>query len=33
MFGCGPNILFIMTDHQRADSRGAIQARVEVTPI
>jgi arylsulfatase A-like enzyme len=27
-----PNILFIMTDHQRADSIGAVQAGKEVTP-
>ena len=27
-----PNLLFIMTDHQRADSLGAVQAGVEVTP-
>lgn len=27
-----PNILFMMTDHQRADSLGMIQAGVEVTP-
>ena len=27
-----PNILFIMTDHQRADSLGMVQAGVEVTP-
>ncbi len=27
-----PNLLFIMTDHQRADSLGMVQAGVEVTP-
>ncbi len=27
-----PNLLFIMTDHQRADSLGRVQAGVEVTP-
>ena len=27
-----PNLLFIMTDHQRADSLGMFQAGVEVTP-
>jgi len=27
-----PNLLFIMTDHQRADSIGAVQCGVEVTP-
>ena len=27
-----PNILFIVTDHQRADSLGMVQAGVEVTP-
>ena len=27
-----PNLLFIMTDHQRADSIGQVQAGVEVTP-
>ena len=28
----GPNLLFIMTDHQRADSLDAVQAGAEVTP-
>jgi arylsulfatase A-like enzyme/superfamily II DNA or RNA helicase len=27
-----PNLLFVMTDHQRADSLGMVQAAVEVTP-
>ncbi|MCP4641332.1 MAG: sulfatase-like hydrolase/transferase [bacterium] len=27
-----PNLVFIMTDHQRADSIGSVQAGVEVTP-
>jgi len=27
-----PNLLFMMTDHQRADSLGAVRAGVEVTP-
>jgi arylsulfatase A-like enzyme len=27
-----PNVLFIMTDHQRADSIGMIQSGIEVTP-
>ena len=27
-----PNLLFLMTDHQRADSLGMVQAGVEVTP-
>ena len=27
-----PNLLFIMTDHQRADSLGTMQAGIEVTP-
>ncbi|MFC1735430.1 sulfatase-like hydrolase/transferase [Candidatus Hydrogenedentota bacterium] len=27
-----PNILFIMTDHQRADSLGMVQAGIEITP-
>ncbi len=27
-----PNLLFIMTDHQRADSLGMVQSGVEVTP-
>ena len=27
-----PNLLFLMTDHQRADSPGMVQAGVEVTP-
>ncbi len=27
-----PNLLFIMTDHQRADSIGMVQAGIEVTP-
>jgi len=27
-----PNLLFVMTDHQRADSLGMVQAGVEVTP-
>lgn len=27
-----PNIIFIMTDHQRADSIGMVQAGIEVTP-
>jgi len=27
-----PNLLFLMTDHQRADSIGMVQAGVEVTP-
>jgi arylsulfatase A-like enzyme len=28
----GPNLLFIMTDHQRADSLDMVQAGIEVTP-
>jgi arylsulfatase A-like enzyme len=27
-----PNLLFVMTDHQRADSIGMVQAGIEVTP-
>ena len=32
MAAAKPNVLFIMTDHQRADSLGMVQAGVEVTP-
>ena len=28
-----PNLLFIMTDHQRADSIGMVQDGKEVTPV